>query len=157
MSPAWCQILTVLAGPPRRLAISVRVGRPASRSRCSRLRSPYSSRMLRMMSRWKGRPSPLVRPRSLRMAAIWAWVWRSRGSSTGGTASGGGGAGLAGGEPDVRGDGVAGAGDGDVGEQQPGDALAFAGRGGGVVPDRGQGGDGLLDTGFLGVGELPGV
>jgi GntR family transcriptional regulator len=38
----------------------------------------------------------------------------------------------------VRGDGVAGAGDGDVGEQQPGDALAFAGRGGGVVPDRGQ-------------------
>jgi len=67
------------------------------------------------------------------------------------------GAGLAGGEPDVRGDGVAGAGDGDVGEQQPGDALAFAGRGGGVVPDRGQVGDELLDPGFLGGGELPGV
>jgi hypothetical protein len=45
------------------------------------------------------------------------------------------GAGLAGGEPDVRGDGGAGAGDGDVSEQQPGDALALAGRGGGVVPD----------------------
>ena len=124
-----------------------------------------------MMSRWKGRPSPLVRPRSLRMAAIWAWVWRSRSSSTAVTASAGvlrswaavGGTGrvrvqvLAGGEPDVRGDGVAGAGDGDVGEQQPGDALAFAGRGGGVVPDRGQVGDELLDPGFLGVGELPGV
>jgi hypothetical protein len=47
--------------------------------------------------------------------------------------------------------------DGDVGEQQPGDALALAGRGGGVVPDRGQVGDQLLDPGFLGVGELPGV
>jgi hypothetical protein len=51
------------------------------------------------------------------------------------------GAGLAAGQADVRGDGVAGAGDGDVGEQQPGDALAFAGRGGGVVPDAGQVGD----------------
>ena len=51
------------------------------------------------------------------------------------------GAGLAAGQADVRGDGVAGAGDGDVGEQQPGDALAFSHRGGGVVPDRGQVGD----------------
>ena len=33
---------------------------------------------------------------------------------------------LAAGQADVRGDGVAGAGDGDVGEQQPGDALAFS-------------------------------
>ena len=64
---------------------------------------------------------------------------------------------LAGGQADVRGDGVAGPGDGDVGEQQPGDALAFAGGGGGVVPDRGQVGDQLADPGFLGVGELPGV
>ena len=61
------------------------------------------------------------------------------------------------GQADVRGDGVAGPGDGDVGEQQPGDALAFAGRGGGVVPDRGQVGDQLADPGLLGVGELPGV
>ena len=50
-----------------------------------------------------------------------------------------------------------GAGDGDVGEQQPGDALAFAGGGGGVVPDRGQVGGQLADPGFLRVGELPGV
>ena len=62
---------------------------------------------------------------------------------------------LAAGQADVRGDGVAGAGDGDVGEQQPGDALALAGRGGGVVPDAGQVGDELADPGFLGVGELP--
>src|ERR1019366_3263851 len=67
------------------------------------------------------------------------------------------GAGLAGGEADVRGDGVPGPGDGDVGEQQPGDALALAGRGGGVVPDRGQVGDQLLDPGFLGIGELRGA
>jgi hypothetical protein len=64
---------------------------------------------------------------------------------------------LACGQADVRGDGVRGSGDGDVGEQQPGDALAFTGGGGGVVPDRGQVGDQLADTGFLGVGELPGV
>ena len=64
---------------------------------------------------------------------------------------------LACGQADVRGDGVAGPGDGDVGEQQPGDALAFAGGGGGVVPDRGQVGDQLADPGFLRVGELPGV
>jgi hypothetical protein len=41
---------------------------------------------------------------------------------------------LAAGQAGVRGDGVAGLGDGDVGEQQPGDALAFPGRGGRVVP-----------------------
>ncbi len=64
---------------------------------------------------------------------------------------------LAAGQADVRGDGVAGAGDGDVGEQQPGDALAFAHRGGGVVPDARQVGDELADPGFLGVGGLPGV
>ena len=63
---------------------------------------------------------------------------------------------LAGGQADVRGDGVAGPGDGDVGEQQPGDALAFPGRGGGVVPDAWQVGDQLPDPGLLGVGELPG-
>ena len=57
----------------------------------------------------------------------------------------------------MRGDGVAGAGGGDVGEQQPGDALAFAHRGGGVVPDAGQVGDELADPGLLGAGELPGV
>ena len=61
---------------------------------------------------------------------------------------------LAAGQADVRGDGVAGPGDGDVGEQQPGDALALAGRGGGVVPDAGQVGDQLADPGLLGVGEL---
>ena len=55
----------------------------------------------------------------------------------------------------MGGDGVAGAGDGDVGEQQPGDALAFAHRGRGVVPDAGQVGDELADPGFLGAGELP--
>ena len=54
---------------------------------------------------------------------------------------------LAAGQADVRGDGVAGAGDGDVGEQQPGDALAFARRGGGVVPDAGQVGDELGGSG----------
>jgi hypothetical protein len=64
---------------------------------------------------------------------------------------------LACGQADVRGDGVAGSGYGDVGEQQPGDAFAFAGRGGGVAPDRGQVGDELVDPGFLGVGELSGV
>src|SRR6266702_1681316 len=52
---------------------------------------------------------------------------------------------LAAGQAGVRGDGVAGAGDGDVGEQQPGDALALAHRGGGVVPDAGQVSDELAD------------
>jgi hypothetical protein len=61
------------------------------------------------------------------------------------------------GQADVRGDGVGGPGDGDVGEQEPGDALALAGGGGGVVPDRGQVGGQLADPGLLGVGELPGV
>jgi hypothetical protein len=65
------------------------------------------------------------------------------------------GAGLAAGQAGVRGDGVAGAGHGDVGEQQPGDALALAHRGGGVVPDAGQVGDQLGDPVLLGVGELP--
>ena len=46
---------------------------------------------------------------------------------------------------------------GDVGEQQPGDALAFSCRGGGVVPDAGQVGGQLLYPGLLGAGELPGV
>jgi hypothetical protein len=64
---------------------------------------------------------------------------------------------LAAGQADVGGDSVAGSGHGDVGEQQPGDALAFAGWGGRVVPDAGQVGDELGDPGFLGVGELPGV
>jgi hypothetical protein len=44
-----------------------------------------------------------------------------------------------------------------VGEQQPGDALAFSCRGGGVVPDAGQVGGQLLYPGLLGAGELPGV
>jgi hypothetical protein len=61
------------------------------------------------------------------------------------------------GQADVRGDGVGGPGDGDVGEQQPGDALALAGGGGGVVPDGGQVGGQLADPDVLGVGELPGV
>ena len=60
------------------------------------------------------------------------------------------GAGLAAAQPGVRGDGVAGPGHGDVGEQQPGDALALAHRGGGVVPDGGQVGDELGDPVFLG-------
>jgi hypothetical protein len=55
----------------------------------------------------------------------------------------------------VRSDGVAGPGDGDVGEQKPGDALAFPLRGGGVVPDGGQLGDELADASLLGIGELP--
>src|SRR5271166_4339194 len=67
------------------------------------------------------------------------------------------GAGLAAGQADVGGDGVAGAGHGDVGEQQPGDALAFPGWGGGVVPDAGQVGDQLPDPGLLFLGELPGL
>ena len=64
---------------------------------------------------------------------------------------------LAAGQADVGGDGVAGAGHGDVGEQQPGDALAFPGWGGGVVPDAGQVGDQLPDPGLLFLGELPGL
>ena len=64
---------------------------------------------------------------------------------------------LAAGQADVRGDGVAGAGHGDVGEQQAGDALALAGRGGGVVPDAGQVGDQLGDPVLLGRGERAGV
>src|SRR5208282_1017368 len=64
---------------------------------------------------------------------------------------------LAAGEADVRGDGIAGAGDGDVGEQQPGDALALAHRGGGVVPDAGQVGDQLGDPVFLSRRERAGV
>jgi hypothetical protein len=64
---------------------------------------------------------------------------------------------LAAGKADVRGNGVVGPGDGDVGDQQPGDALAFSRRGGRVVPDGGQVGDELADAGFLGVGELGGV
>src|ERR1700676_2317834 len=46
--------------------------------------------------------------------------------------------------------------DGDVGEQQAGNAFALPRRGGGVVPDRGQVGDQLTDAGALGVGELAG-
>jgi hypothetical protein len=60
-------------------------------------------------------------------------------------------------EPDVGGDVVVGFGYGDVGEQQPGDALALPGWGGRVVPDRGQVGGQLVDPGFLGMGELPEV
>jgi len=44
-----------------------------------------------------------------------------------------------------------------IAAQQPGDALAFPCRGGGVVPDAGQVGDQLGDPVLLGVGELPGV
>ena len=124
-----------------------------------------------MMSRWKGRPSPLVRPRVVEDAGdlgvgvvVEELVDGGDGGGGGFAELGGGGRDghgegvvLAGGQADVRGDGVAGPGDGDVGEQQPGDALAFAGGGGGVVPDRGQVGDQLADPGFLGVGELPGV
>jgi hypothetical protein len=52
---------------------------------------------------------------------------------------------------------VGGSGHGDVGEQQPGDALAFPHRGGGVVPDGGQVGGQLADPGLLGAGELAGT
>jgi hypothetical protein len=45
---------------------------------------------------------------------------------------------------------VGGSGHGDVGEQQPGDALAFPHRGGGVVPDAGQVSDELADPVLLG-------
>jgi len=54
-------------------------------------------------------------------------------------------------EPGVCGDRVAGAGHGDVGEQQAGDALALAGWGGGVVPDAGQVGGELPDPGLINV------
>jgi hypothetical protein len=57
----------------------------------------------------------------------------------------------------VGGDGVAGPGHGDVGEQQAGDALALAHRGGGVVPDAGQVGDQPGDLVLLGGGERAGV
>src|SRR6266699_2821679 len=88
--------------------------------------------MLRTVSRWKGRPSPLVRPRSLRMLAIWAWVWVSSSSSMAATAAAGvlriwaavGGTGV------VR---------------------------GWCCPAGGQVGGQLADPGLLGVGELPGV
>ena len=62
---------------------------------------------------------------------------------------------LAAGQADVRGDGVAGPGHGDVGEQQPGDALALAHRGGGVVPDAGQVSDELADPVLLGGVRVP--
>ena len=52
------------------------------------------------------------------------------------------------GQADMRGDGVGGP-HCDVGGQQPGDALAFAGWGGVVIPDRGQVGDQLVDPGQL--------
>ena len=58
-------------------------------------------------------------------------------------------------EPDVCGEGLGGSGHRDVGEQEPGDALAFPGRGGGVVPERGQVADQLVDPVLLGVGDLP--
>ena len=128
------------------------------------------------MTRWtmvavRGLPSPLARPRRRRMPAISAQVWWSRSRSTSVMVLAGvcrisqarlghrqgEGVVLAAGQADVRGDGVAGAGGGDVGEQQPGDALAFAHRGGGVVPDGWQVGDELADPGLLGAGELPGV
>ena len=64
---------------------------------------------------------------------------------------------LAAAEPHVRGDGVGGPGHGDVGEQQPGDALAFVHGGGGVVPEGGQVGGELGDPVFLGAGECAGV
>ena len=85
----------------------------------------------------------------------WAGVWRCSQAGLGDRE--GEGVVLAAGQADVRGDGVAGAGHGDVGEQQPGDALAFARRGGGVVPDAGQVGDELADPVLLGLGELSGV
>jgi hypothetical protein len=64
---------------------------------------------------------------------------------------------LSAGQADVGGDGVAGPGRGDVGEQQAGDALALPLRGGGAVPDGGQVGGELADAGLVGFGELPGV
>jgi hypothetical protein len=47
-------------------------------------------------------------------------------------------------------------GDGDVGEEQAGHALAFPLRGGRVVPDRGEVGDQRADAGFLDLGEVGG-
>ncbi len=85
----------------------------------------------------------------------WGGVWRIAQAGSGGGE--GEGVVLAAGQADVGGDGVAGAGHGDVGEQQPGDALAFPGWGGGVVPDAGQVGDQLADPGLLFLGELPGL
>ena len=64
---------------------------------------------------------------------------------------------LAAGQAGGRGDGVAGPRDGDVGEQQPGDPLALADRGGRVVPDGGQVGDQLGDPVLLRAGQCPGV
>jgi hypothetical protein len=60
---------------------------------------------------------------------------------------------LAAGEPDVAGDGVGGPGHGDVGDEQAGDAFAFAVWGVTVVEDGGEVGDQLLDAGLLRVGE----
>jgi hypothetical protein len=47
-------------------------------------------------------------------------------------------------------------GDGDVVEEQAGDALAFPLRGGRVVPDRGEVGGQRADAGFPGLGEVGG-
>ena len=47
-------------------------------------------------------------------------------------------------------------GDGDVGEEQAGHALALSLRGGRVVPDCGEVGDQRADAGFLGLGEVGG-
>jgi hypothetical protein len=57
---------------------------------------------------------------------------------------------------DVAGDRFRVPGDGDVGEEQAGDALAFSLGSGRVVPDRGEAGDQLADAGFLGIGEIGG-
>ena len=57
---------------------------------------------------------------------------------------------LAAGEADGGDDGVLAAGEGDVGEQQADEALAFARRGGRVVPEGGEVGRQGVDAGALG-------
>jgi hypothetical protein len=59
-------------------------------------------------------------------------------------------------EPDVAGEGCPGSGDGDVGDEQSGQAFAFPVRGGRVVEDGREVGGQLADAGLLGVGERVG-
>ena len=150
MSPAWCQILTVLGGTPRRIG-HLGQGEHAG------VAEPLLAAAQPVFVADVADDEPVE---GAAFAAGQAAVVEDAGDLgvgvaveelvDGGDGCGGGlaelggggrdgqgeGAVLAGGQADVRGDGVAGPGDGDVGEQQPGDALAFAGRGGGVVPDR---------------------
>ena len=161
----------------RSAAISLMVSMPAERSRSACVLRPRARQSAARFCTVKARPHPPVIPRSPRIAAISSKVWSSRSSSISSTVAGA----VVCCSVAVSGRGrvrvwcwppvkrtwqrvaaVAGPGEGDVGDQQAEQALAFPHGGGGVVPQgrevAGQGQDaGLLllierDVGVAGAG-----